>query len=71
MTPGPAQLVSAERGLFMNEWHLIKRFGQAFGLCLRVGLMKEWLPAVRFISFIRPTLRQRPEVVVARAVSVK
>jgi hypothetical protein len=38
-----------------------------FGLCLRVDLMKEWLPAVRFISFIRPTRRQRPEVVVARA----
>jgi hypothetical protein len=42
-----------------------------FGLCLRVDLMKEWLPAVRFISFIRSTRRQRPEVVVARAVSVK
>jgi hypothetical protein len=55
----------------MNEWDLAKRFGQAFGLCLRVGLMKEWLPPVRFIYFIRPTHRQRPGVVVARAVSVK
>jgi hypothetical protein len=31
------------------------------GLCLRVGLMKQWLPSVRFICFIRPTRRQRPK----------
>jgi hypothetical protein len=53
--------------LLYTEWRLVNRFG----LCPRVDLMKEWLPAVRFISFIRPTRRQRPEVVVARAVSIK